>query len=533
MSDKETGRNLREEVGQIVNDLRNKIDGFVPTVEIKNYPPEMMVTSVTEDVVAATGPLSVQLGTTVNFSDERQGLIFDLQRLDTVGNKAKIQIITLGNSQNIKPGDIIQSNEQMLAIPVGDWSIGQVVDPLGHPLEVEEETGWRKKEAKTTALCPLFHEAPTILERDAVKRPLHTGINAIDLLMPIGRGQRELIIGDQGVGKTAVVEDIILAQKGEDVTCVYVAVGKKMQDIARIIDTLKGSGAIAYTAVVVAPADTSDGLKYIAPYSGMAIAEWFMHQGQDVLIVFDDLSLHAQAYRKVSLSLGFPRGREAYPGDMFSVHSTLLERAAQLKAKDGTHGGSITALPIITTRGDSTALLPTNVISITDGQLYLMQHLANKGIMPAIDTGTSVSRIGSAAQPELIKEISKNLKLVLASFRTLSSFGAESIKDPTSQTSYRQGRLLQEILIQPQHDNISVPFQAIEIFAVMTGFLDSVPIDEVRPYMRELLRSIQRQYPQFVNDLASGRATLNMDKNIKDPNVEVLKQILTSLTDRT
>jgi len=261
----------------------------------------------------------------------------------------------------------------------------------------------------------------------------------------------------------------------------------------------------------------------------MAIAEWLMHQGKDALIVFDDLSLHAQAYRKVSLSLGFPRGREAYPGDMFAVHSTLLERAAQLQETDGEHGGSITALPIITTRGDMTALLPTNVISITDGQLYLDAKLAHKGIMPAIDTGISVSRIGSAAQPEIIQQVSKNLKIVLASFHKLSSFGAEGIKDPTSKELYRRGLQLQEILTQPQHDAIPFSLQAITIFAVMHGFLDAVPIETLQSYTRELLKSIERQYPQFIDDLSSGRATLNPKK---DTSEDSLIQILTSLTKR-
>jgi F-type H+/Na+-transporting ATPase subunit alpha len=518
-------------IDTMFSDFHRQLADFTPKVELRTLPPELMVTRVTENVITAYSRASLALGTTVDLSGDRQGLVFDLRRrTDVSEDKAanpnniktvEAQIISLGDTQNLKPGDIITSSERMLAIPVSPEMIGAVVDPLGNFLD-----GGHSHRKITGKSYPLFSEAPTILDREEVARPLHTGINAIDLTCPIGRGQRELIIGDQGTGKTAIAIDAIIAQRGEHMTCIYVAVGKKMQEIARIIDALKTAGAMEYTTVVIAPADTADGMKYIAPYSGMAIAEWVRSQGGDALVVFDDLSLHAQAYRKVAVSLGFPRGREAYPGDTFAIHSTLLERAGQLHHSRG--GGSITAIPIVTTKGDMTAFIPTNIISITDGQIILDPKLANKNIKPAIDIGKSVSRIGSKAQPDVIKTVSKDVKSALVDFRELEAFGKENIRDSETQRMFTRGQRVQELIIQPREDAMSVPIQAILTFAIMHGYFDGVSQDMVATQIQEISRRIKEQHQNIIDAVVQGKTKLkDAPTPISDPIVNELIQFLT------
>jgi len=526
-----TPEQRKDFIDSMFADLHQQIADYTPPLcRIRTLPPELTVTRVTENVVTALTRSSLELGTTVNLSREHQGLVFDLRRLDLPQNEAanpthqknaEAQIISLGDTQKLKPGDIITSSEQMLAIPVGPEIIGTIVDPLGNFLD-----GGHDHRKITGKLYPLFAEAPTILDREEVKRPLHTGINAIDLTCPIGRGQRELIIGDPTTGRTAIALDTIIAQRGEHMTCIYVAVGKKMQEIAHIIDSLKNAGAMEYTTIIIAPADTADGMKYIAPYSGMAIAEWVRSQGNDALVIFDDLSLHAQAYRKVAVSLGFPRGREAYPGDTFAIHSTLLERAGQLHALRG--GGSITALPIVTTKGDMTAYIPTNIISITDGQIILDSKLSNKNIKPAIDIGKSVSRIGSKAQPEIIKIVSKEVKNALVEFRELESFGQENIRDPETQRLFTRGQRIQELVIQPREDAMPVPIQAIMTFAIMHGFFDTISQDKTASKIRETSRTLQTQYQTMIGTILERPFVLkdHDTDTVDDPIVTQLKQFL-------
>jgi F-type H+-transporting ATPase subunit alpha len=523
-----TPEQRKDFINAIFTDLHQQIADYTPVYEIRMLPPELTVTRVTENVITALSRSSLALGTTVNLSPEHQGLVFDLRRLNLPQheaanskdhNTAEAQIISLGDTQKLKPGDIITSSEHMLAIPVGPEIIGTIVDPLGNFLDVRHDH--RKIDGKP---YPLFAEAPTILDREEVKRPLHTGINAIDLTCPIGRGQRELIIGDPTTGRTAIALDTIIAQRGEHMTCIYVAVGKKMQEIAHIIEALKNAGAMEYTTIVIAPADAPDGMKYIAPYSGMAIAEWVRSQGNDALVVFDDLSLHAQAYRKVAFSLGFPRGREAYPGDTFAIHSTLLERAGQLDTSRG--GGSITALPIVTTKGDMTAYIPTNIISITDGQIILDPKLSNKNIKPAIDIGKSVSRIGSKAQPEVVKIVSKDVKNTLIEFRELESFGAENIRDPETQRLFARGQRIQELIIQPREDAMPVPIQAIMTFAIMHDFFNTIPQDKVAAKIRETSRTLQTRYQPILTAILERPSVLrdNGPDVADNPIIAELKQ---------
>jgi len=523
---------LEQEQQQWFDDMFRRIGTFRPTIGVQERVEEredietfhtLEVVDVTENVVSAIGPLSTPLGTIVKYSEDNYGLVFDLQRqkgTEGADDSAFIQTIVLGNSQDIKSGDMIRSTEQVLAIPVGDTIIGQIIDPLGRQLDGDGD------EIVSDKRYPLFARAPTILERAAVNRPVHLGKNTIDLLFPIGRGQRELIIGDQGTGKTALAVDTIIAQKDQHMTCVYVAIGKKMLEIARIIDKLRETGAMEYTTIIIAPANAPDGLKYLAPYSGMAIAEGIMKQGKDALLIIDDLSLHAQAYRKVASDLGFPLGREGYPGDMFEQHSMLLERGGQLAKENGEQGGSITVLPIVILKGDATAYIPTNVVSITDGQLYLNQSLGDKGIMPPINTRTSVSRIGSKAQPEAVRNASRGLMALLTTYHRLAETGMTGVKDPTTQRMYNRGLLFEEILKQSQYDIMPFPDQAILAFAVMNGFLDRVPEKEIKEFVFTLMKSIYSRYPGFIQNIECGNATLNPKK---DDSVEILTEILTTL----
>lgn len=387
----------------------------------------------------------------------------------------RVGAIILGDYLGIKEGDEVRCLNKILEVPVGNGIIGRVVDPLGVPLD-------GKGEIQADKFYPVEKIAPGVITRESVKQPVQTGIKAIDAIIPIGRGQRELIIGDRQIGKSAIAIDAIINQKGQNMKCIYVAIGQKESKVASIVARLEQSGALEYTTVVLAGASDPASLLYIAPYAGCAMAEYFLDKGEDVLIVYDDLSKHAVAYREISLLLRRPPGREAYPGDVFYLHSRLLERACKLSQEYG--GGSITALPIIETQsGDMSAYIPTNVISITDGQIYLMPELFYQGSRPAVDAGLSVSRVGSSAQIKAMKKVAGKMKLEAAQFRELAAFaqfGSELDKD--TKAKLERGKRLQEIFKQGQYSPISVENQILVFFALINGLADDVPVEKISDF---------------------------------------------------
>lgn len=403
------------------------------------------------------------------------GVVLNLEE-DIIG------AIILGAYAHLREGDLVKSTGRILSVPVGKNLIGRVIDPLGRPLDDKNVGG----EGGDAEFYPIEKIAPGVVAREPVNTPLQTGIKAIDSMIPVGRGQRELIIGDRGTGKTAIAIDTIINQKGKDVICIYVAIGQKESKIARIVERLRAAGAMDHTVVVVAGAASPASLSYIAPYAGCAIGEYFMDQGRDALIVYDDLSRHAWAYRQISLLLRRPPGREAYPGDIFYLHSRLLERAAKLNKERG--GGSLTALPIIETQaGDVSAYIPTNVISITDGQIYLETDLFYRGVRPALNVGLSVSRVGGAAQIKAMKKVAGRLRLDLAQFRELEAFAqfATDLEEGTRRQIER-GRRIVEILKQPQYTPMPVANQVAILYAVTNGYLDDVPINKVSEWEQGL-----------------------------------------------
>ena len=390
-----------------------------------------------------------------------------------------IGAMILGDFAHIKEGDTVKSTGKVLSIPVGDAFVGRVVDPLGNPID-------GKGAIKASASYPVEKIAPGVIYREPVNQPLQTGIKAIDAMIPIGRGQRELIIGDRQTGKTAVAVDAIINQKGQDVICIYVAIGQKESKVAKIVAKLEEAGAMDHTIVVVAGASAPAALSFIAPYAGCALGEYFMDHGKDALIVYDDLSKHAWAYRQISLLLRRPPGREAYPGDIFYLHSRLLERAARVTKEKG--GGSLTALPIIETQaGDVSAYIPTNVISITDGQIYLETDLFYRGIRPALNVGLSVSRVGGSAQIKAMKKVAGRLRLDLAQFRELEAFAQfASELDPQTRAQIERGRRLVEILKQLQYAPLAVENQVAILYAAVNGYLDDVPVEKVAEFEERL-----------------------------------------------
>ncbi len=408
----------------------------------------------------------------IEFSSGQLGVALNLNE-DTIG------AIILGEYSNVSEGDEVKTTGRILSIPVGDNLIGRVVNPLGEPQDNEGVI-------KSKKYYPVEKIAPGVITRKKVNQPVQTGILAIDSIIPIGRGQRELIIGDRQTGKTALAIDAIINQKGQDMICIYVAIGQKKSKVARIIDKLKEHGAMDYTVVVVAGASDSASLNYIAPYSGCAIGEYFMDQGKDVLVVYDDLSKHAVAYRQISLLLRRPPGREAYPGDVFYLHSRLLERAAKLSQDFG--GGSLTALPIIETQaGDISAYIPTNVISITDGQIFLEADLFYKGIRPALNIGLSVSRVGSTAQIKAMKKVAGKLKLSLAQFRELEAFAQfGSDLDEETKKQIELGKRLTELLKQTQYSPLPVANQVVILYAANNGYLNDVAVENIKRFQNEL-----------------------------------------------
>ncbi|MDJ1171990.1 F0F1 ATP synthase subunit alpha [Roseofilum sp. BLCC_M154] len=441
----------------------------------------------------------------VEFEDGTVGIVLNLEE-DNVG------AVLMGDGTNIQEGSSVKATGRIAQVPVGDAMIGRVVNPLGEPID-------GKGDINTGESRLIESPAPGIIARQSVCEPLQTGITAIDAMIPVGRGQRELIIGDRQTGKTTVAIDTIINQKSEDVVCVYVAIGQKASTVAQVVATLEEKGAMDYTIVVAANASDPATLQYIAPYTGASMAEYFMYKGKHTLVIYDDLSKQAQAYRQMSLLLRRPPGREAYPGDVFYLHSRLLERAAKLNSELG--GGSMTALPIIETQaGDVSAYIPTNVISITDGQIFLSADLFNSGLRPAINAGISVSRVGSAAQTKAMKQVAGKLKLELAQYDDLRAFAQfASDLDKATQDQLSRGQRLQELLKQPQNSPLSVPEQVASVYAGLNGYLDDIPVDKVATFAQGLRDYLKSSKPRFIEVIQS-------EKKLTDEAEGLLKEAI-------
>ena len=449
------------------------------------------VIAVGSSIARVYGLEAVQQSELVEFPNGLQGIALNLEE-DNVG------VIILGPDTEIKEGMQVRRTGRIVSVPVGDAMLGRVVDALGNPIDGAGPI--ETKRYRTTE-----NTAPSVIERQPVKQPLQTGIRAIDALIPIGRGQRELIIGDRSTGKTAIAVDTIINQKGKGVFCIYVAIGQKNSTIAALAQNLAHHGALEYTTIVTAGPSESPALKYIAPYAGCAMAEDLMYRGKDVLIVYDDLTKHAQAYREVSLLLRRPPGREAYPGDIFFLHSRLLERSAKLSDEKG--GGSITALPVIETQaGDVSAYIPTNLISITDGQIYLTTGLFFQGIRPAVDVGISVSRVGGSAQIKAMRSVAGQLKLDLAQYRELAAFAKlSSDLDKTTQATLTRGEKITEILKQPQYQPQAVEDQVVVIFAATRGHLTEIPTPRLQEWSHSFLAYVHEKHPEIPKAIADSK----------------------------
>ena len=449
--------------------IKKQIENFQPNFDVTETG---VVTYIGDGIARARGLDNAMSGELLEFENGAYGMAQNLETND-------VGIIILGDFVAIREGDIVKRTGKIMEVPVGEALIGRVVNPLGQPVD-------GLGDIETTGFRPVETPAPGVMQRKSVSEPLQTGLKAIDALVPIGRGQRELVIGDRQTGKTSVAIDAILNQKGQDMICIYVAIGQKESTVRTQVETLRKHGALDYTIVVTASASQPSPLLYIAPYAGVAMAEEFMYNGKHVLIVYDDLSKQAVAYRELSLLLRRPPGREAYPGDVFYLHSRLLERSA--KVSDELGGGSITALPIIQTQaGDISAYIATNVISITDGQIFLQENLFNSGIRPAIDAGSSVSRVGGSAQIKAMKKVAGTLRLDLASYRELEAFTQfGSDLDAATQAKLNRGRRTIEVLKQPLHKPLPVEKQVVILYALTHGFLDSVPVDQILDFEEAL-----------------------------------------------
>ncbi|HEM6524693.1 TPA: F0F1 ATP synthase subunit alpha [Streptococcus suis] len=457
--------------------LKQQIEGFQPDFD---YTETGVVTYIGDGIARAQGLDNAMSGELLVFENGTIGMAQNLETND-------VGIIILGQFTDIREGSVVRRTGKIMEVPVGSALIGRIINPLGQPVD-------GLGEIRTSKTRPIEYPAPGVMQRKSVNEPLQTGLKAIDALVPIGRGQRELIIGDRQTGKTSVAIDAILNQKGQDMICIYVAIGQKESTVRTQVETLRQYGALDYTIVVTASASQPSPLLFLAPYAGVAMAEEFMYEGKHVLIVYDDLSKQAVAYRELSLLLRRPPGREAYPGDVFYLHSRLLERSA--KVSDELGGGSITALPFIETQaGDISAYIATNVISITDGQIFLKDDLFNSGIRPAIDAGSSVSRVGGSAQIKAMKKVAGTLRIDLASYRELEAFTQfGSDLDAATQAKLNRGRRTVEVLKQPLHKPLPVEKQVLILYALTNGFLDSVPIDDILAFEEELYAYFDLHY---------------------------------------
>lgn len=474
---------------EISSIIRQQIEQYTKEVKVVNVG---TVFQVGDGIARIYGLDKVMSGELLDFEDGTVGIALNLETKN-------VGAVLMGKGLAIQEGSSVRATGKIAQIGVGDGYLGRVVSPLAQPID-------GKGQIPTSETRLIESGAPGIISRRSVHEPLQTGLVAIDSMIPIGRGQRELIIGDRQTGKTAVAIDTILNQKGKDVICVYVAIGQKASSIAQIVSTLQERGALEYTVVVAAPADSPASLQYLAPYTGAALAEYFMYKGKHTLVIYDDLSKQAQAYREMSLLLRRPPGREAYPGDVFYLHSRLLERAAKLS--DALGGGSMTALPIVETQeGDVSAYIPTNVISITDGQIFLSGDIFNAGIRPAINVGISVSRVGSAAQPKAMKKVAGKLKLELAQFAELEAFSQfASDLDQATQNQLARGQRLRELLKQPQASPLSVGDQVATIYAGTNGYLDNIKVEQVRSFLiglREFLATRKTQYGEILQSTST------------------------------
>ncbi len=466
-----------EEISQLI---KEQIKNYQSKLELKDVG---TVVTVGDGIARIYGLENCMSSELLQFSDDVYGMALNLEE-DFVG------AVLLGSDENIKEGDTVRRTGQIVSVPVGEALLGRVVNPLGQPID-------GKGAILTTETRPIESPAPGIIQRKSVNRPLQTGIKAIDSMIPIGRGQRELIIGDRQTGKTAIAIDTIINQKDKDVICIYVAIGQKRSTVANVVETLQRAGAMDYTIVVSATASELAPIQYIAPYAGCAMGEYFMYKGRDVLCVYDDLSKQAVAYRALSLLLKRPPGREAYPGDVFYLHSRLLERAANLAPELG--GGSLTALPIIETQaGDVSAYIPTNVISITDGQIFLETELFNSGVRPAVNPGISVSRVGGNAQIKAMKKVSGTLKLAYSQYRELQSFaqfGSDLDKD--TKDRLEQGARIVEVLKQKQNSPVTVEDQVVIIYAVINNYLRDIPLEAVSEFEQQLFEYLHESHPEI------------------------------------
>ena len=474
--------NLRPE--EISSVIKEQIERYSSQLDVSDVG---TVIQVADGIARVHGLENAMQGELLQFPGDVYGMVLNLEE-DNVG------VVLLGSASNIEEGDIVKTTGRVVEVPVGDALLGRVVNSLGQPID-------GKGPVQTDKFRKIERVASGVITRKSVDTPLQTGIKAIDSMVPIGRGQRELIIGDRQTGKTAIAIDTIINQKGQNVKCIYVAIGQKASTVANIVKTLEEFGAMAYTTVVVSTASDLAPLQYIAPYSGCAIGEEWMENGEDVLVVYDDLSKHATAYRTLSLLLRRPPGREAYPGDVFYLHSRLLERAVRMSDEYG--GGSLTALPIIETQaGDVSAYIPTNVISITDGQIYLETEMFNSGFRPAVNAGLSVSRVGGAAQIKAIKKIAAPIRVELAQYRELaafSQFGSELDADTTEKLA--QGERIREILKQPQYKPLPVEYQVAIIYAATKKYLLDIPVEKILDFEQALFECIDTKYPEIITSI--------------------------------
>ncbi|OGH64603.1 MAG: F0F1 ATP synthase subunit alpha [Candidatus Magasanikbacteria bacterium RIFCSPHIGHO2_02_FULL_47_14] len=484
---------------QVIQSLKKHIESFEKTVTVEEVG---TVIEVGDGIARMTGLEKCQAQEMLEFEDGTYGLALNLEE-ETVG------AIILGEFRNIREGMTVKRTGRIMSVPVGDVLIGRVVNAIGKPID-------GKGDVKTKDFYPVERIAPGVMSREPVTTPMLTGIKAIDALIPIGRGQRELIIGDRQTGKTAIAVDAIINQKGQNMICIYVAIGQKESKVARMVAKLAEAGALEYTIVVSAGASEPAPMSYLAPYAGVTMAEYFADKGKDVLIIYDDLTKQAWAYREMSLLLRRPPGREAYPGDVFYLHSRLLERACNLNEKYG--GGSITALPIIETQaGDISAYVPTNVISITDGQIFLESSLFYKGIRPALNVGLSVSRVGGAAQTKPMKKVAGTLKLDLAQFRELEAFAQfSSDLDPDTKQKIERGKRLTELLKQPQYNPVPVEEQVLSIYAAGNGYFDHIAVEEIKEKEQQFLEFARKSKANLLEKIKAGEWSDEVQAEVKD-----------------
>ena len=470
--------------------LREQIENYEQTVSVDEVG---AIISVGDGIARVHGLEKVMAGEMLAFPHNVFGIALNLE-------EEEVGVVLLGESQELKEGDVVKRTNTIMSVPVGEALVGRVVNPLGEPLDGKGPVVSKQRNA-------LERIAPGVLDRQPVREPLQTGIKAIDSMIPIGRGQRELIIGDRQTGKTAVILDTIINQKGGDIVCIYCGIGQKRSTIAQVVKTLTDAGAMEFTIVVASSAAEPASLQYIAPYAACAMGEYFRDCKRHAVVFYDDLSKHAQAYREISLLLRRPPGREAFPGDVFYLHSRLLERAAKLNDKLG--GGSLTALPVIETQaGDVSAYIPTNVISITDGQIYLEADLFNAGIRPAINVGISVSRVGGNAQIKAMRQVAGTLRLDMAQYRELAAFaqfGADQL-DKVTQGQLARGQRLTEILKQDQYAPLSIEKQVLSILVATSGALDNIPVPEVRRFEKEFLQFVETSNPAILKNIAAKKA---------------------------